>query len=119
VVEGIAGQVGPLHSVVTIVVLMGVVMLATIGKRGRRKKWLALTIGMFLHLVFDGVFAETEVFWWPLGGIDVGESTIPSFERSWQINVALEVVGAALVLWFLRQLAVARGSREIPAPPTC
>jgi hypothetical protein len=119
VVEGIAGRVGPLHSVVTIVVLMGVVMLATIGKRGRRKKWLALTIGMFLHLVFDGVFAETEVFWWPLGGIDVGESTIPSFERSWQINVALEVVGAALVLWFLRQLAVARGSREIPAPPTC
>jgi hypothetical protein len=74
---------------------------------------------MFLHLVFDGVFAETEVFWWPLGGIDVGESTLPSFERSWQINVALEVVGAALVLWFLRQLAVARGSREIPAPPTC
>jgi hypothetical protein len=119
VVEGIAGRVGPLHSVVTIVALMGVVMLATIGKRGRRKKWLALTIGMFLHLVFDGVFAETEVFWWPLGGIDVGESTIPSFERSWQINVALEVVGAALVLWFLRQLAVARGSREIPAPPTC
>ena len=36
VVEGIAGRVGPLHSVVTIVLLMGVVMLATIGKRGAR-----------------------------------------------------------------------------------
>lgn len=118
-VEGIAGQVGPLHSVVTIVALMGVVMLATIGKRARRKKWLALTIGMFLHLVFDGVFAETSVFWWPLGGLDVGEAAIPSMERAWQVNVVLEVVGAALLLWFLRQLAVARGSRELPTPPTC
>jgi hypothetical protein len=119
IIEGIRGQVGPLHSVVTIVALMGIVMVSTIGNRPRRKKWLALTLGMFLHLVFDGVFAETTVFWWPLGGTDLGGAKIPSLERTWQVNGALEILGAALLLWFLRQLAVARGSREISAPPTC
>lgn len=119
VVEGLTGGVGPLHSVVTVVALLGVVMLATIGNRARRKKWLALTIGMFLHLVFDGVFANTTVFWWPLGGLDLGGAAIPSIERTWQTNLVLEVIGAGLVLWFLRRLAVARGVRDLPAPPTC
>jgi hypothetical protein len=119
VVEGAIGEVGPLHSVVTIVGLMGVVMVSTIGNRARRKKFLALTIGMFLHLVFDGVFTETRVFWWPLAGTDLGEQAIPSVERVWQVNVLLEVIGVALLLWFLRQLAVARGSRNLPEPPTC
>jgi hypothetical protein len=119
VVEGLVGEVGPLHSVVTVVVLLGTVMLATIGNRPRRKKWLALTIGMFLHLVFDGVFADTTVFWWPLGGLDLGGAAIPSLERTWQANVVLECLGAGLLVWFLRQLAVARGARDLPAPPTC
>ena len=119
VIEGVRGEVGPLHSVVTIVVLMGIVMATTIGKRGRRKKLLALTIGMFLHLVFDGVFAETQIFWWPLGGADLGGQSIPSFERTWQVNLLLEAVGITLLLWFLRQLAVARGSRDLPSPPAC
>jgi hypothetical protein len=119
VIEGALGRVGPLHSVVTVVALMGVVMLATIGNRSRRKKLLALTIGMFLHLVFDGVFAETDVFWWPLAGVDLGGDTIPSVERTWPVNVALEALGAVLLLWFLRQLAIARGARDLPEPPTC
>lgn len=119
VVEGALRRVGPLHSVVTVVVLMGVVMLSTIGNRARRKKWLALTIGMFLHLVFDGVFAETNVFWWPLAGVDLGGDAIPSVERTWPVNAVLEVLGAVLLLWFLRQLAVARGARNLPEPPTC
>ena len=119
VVEGLTGGVGPLHSVVTVVALLGVVMLATIGNRARRKKWLALTIGMFLHLVFDGVFADTTVFWWPLGGLDLGGAAIPSIERTWQTNLVLEVIGAGLLLWFLRRLAVARGVRDLPTPPTC
>lgn len=119
VVEGLVGEVGPMHSVVSVVVLMGVVMLTTIGNRPRRKKWLALTIGMFLHLVFDGVFADTTVFWWPLAGVDLGGDPIPSVERSWQTNLVLEVIGAGLLLWFLRQLAVARGARDLPSPPSC
>lgn len=118
-VEGLIGEVGPLHSIVTIVALLGIVMLTTIGNKPRRKKWLALTIGMFLHLVFDGVFAATKVFWWPLGGVDLGGEAIPSVERAWQTNLVLEVIGAGLLLWFLRQLAVARGARDLPPPPTC
>lgn len=119
VVEGLLGEVGPLHSVVTVVALLGVVMLTTIGNKPRRKKWLAFTIGMFLHLVFDGVFASTTVFWWPLGGLDLDGAAIPSVERGWQANLVLEVIGAGLLLWFLRQLAVARGARDLPPPPTC
>jgi hypothetical protein len=119
VIEGIRGTVGPLHSVVTVVVALGVVMLSTIGNRARRKRWLALIIGMFLHLVFDGVFTDTTVFWWPLGGTDLGGAAIPSVRRTWPINLLLEGIGLVLLLWFLRQLAIARGARELPSPPTC
>ena len=118
-IEGLVGRVGPLHSVVTIVVAMGLVMMLTIGRRARRKQLLALTIGLFLHLVFDGVFTDTRVFWWPLAGTDLGERKIPSLERSWQLNLGLEMVGVVLVVWFLKRLAVARGARDAPSPPTC
>ena len=50
------------------VVLLGVVMVVTIGRRSLRRHLIALPIGTFLHLVFDGAFTRTQAFWWPFAG---------------------------------------------------
>ena len=103
VIDGIGGGAGPLHSLISVVAIMVVAMLATIGRRVLRKKLLALIIGMFLHLVFDGAFANTSMFWWPLGGFSTYGQALPSIERGW-INVALELVGVGLILWVRPQI---------------
>lgn len=103
VVDGIGGGAGPLHSVVTVIALLAVVMLITTGRRPVRKPLLAVIIGLFMHLVFDGAFANTSMFWWPLGGFETYEQALPSIDRGW-INVGLELVGVGLILWVRSQI---------------
>lgn len=44
-----------------------VVLLAT--RRGRRRRaWMALAVGMFFHLLLDGMWMSNEVFLWPFTG---------------------------------------------------
>jgi hypothetical protein len=103
IIDGIGGGAGPLHSVVTVIALLAVVMLITTGRRPVRKPLLAVIIGLFMHLVFDGAFANTSMFWWPLGGFATYEQALPSIDRGW-INVGLELVGAGLILWVRSQI---------------
>jgi hypothetical protein len=79
--------------------------LATIGRRVLRKKVLAVIIGLFLHLVFDGAFTNTSMFWWPLGGFATYEQALPSIDRGW-INVGLELVGVVLIIWVRSQIGL-------------
>ena len=60
---------------------MVVVMLSSVGRRPVRKLWLGLPIGTMLHLVFDGAWATTELFWWPLGGWSFEELELPEASR--------------------------------------
>ena len=54
VVDGVTGA-RVAHSVVSVVVAMGIVMGATFGRKPIRKAWLAVVIGLFLlHRVMDG-----------------------------------------------------------------
>jgi membrane-bound metal-dependent hydrolase YbcI (DUF457 family) len=131
VVDGLLGGAAALHSVVTAIAVLVVVMLATIGRRATRRRWLGLPIGMFLHLVLDGAFADTDAFWWPLTGLSVGDAPLPSLERGlW--NVALELVGLAICVWWWRRFHLADPTRRTyflrtgrvvvgaaPAPPSC
>lgn len=103
VIDGIGGGAGPLHSAVTVIALLAVVMLITIGRRPVRKPLLAVIIGLFMHLVFDGAFANTSMFWWPLGGFATYEQALPSVDRGW-INIGLELVGIGLILWVRSQI---------------
>jgi len=105
------GAIAPVHSIVVVVAYLTVAMLFTIGRRPVRKKALALAFGLFMHLVADFVFAETRLFWWPLGGLDVEATRLLTFDRPLGVNLVLEVVGVALLVWFLRRLAVARQVR--------
>jgi len=99
------------HSVVTTVALLAVVMLATIGRRARRRRWLALVIGVFLHLVLDGAFANARTFWWPVSGTRLPAARLPSIERGWW-NVPLELLGLlALARWWPRPAVSPRRAR--------
>lgn len=96
------GGARALHSVTLSIVLLVVVMLATIGQRAARRRWLFLPIGTFLHLVLDGAFNRTRVFWWPFAGWSFGDAPLPSVERGWW-TVLLEAAGLVAILWFVRR----------------
>jgi len=107
VVDGLTGW-RIAHSVVSVVAAMSIVMLATYGRRPVRKTWLAVVIGLFLHLVFDGAFANTEMFWWPIGGLEFSSDALPVVARGWW-NVPLEIAGmVALWLWWQRRRRLAQ-----------
>jgi hypothetical protein len=103
----IIGALIPVFSVVTVVGVLVAVMLLTIGKnaskRAVRKNFLALNIGLFMHLVFDGAFLNTKMFWWPLAGLSLDGYEIPFIERSF-LNIPFEIVGLGLILWTKRQI---------------
>eukprot|EP01041_Mallomonas_annulata_P034474 gene34474-57248_t len=80
-----------LHSLTGAVGAMVLVMLVTAGRRPIRRRLLSLPIGVLLHLVFDGAFSATEVFWWPfMGGFD--DASLPVAQRGWW-NLGLELAG--------------------------
>jgi membrane-bound metal-dependent hydrolase YbcI (DUF457 family) len=103
VIEVFLGHAGPLHSVVTVVAIMAAVMLITYGRKKSRSNMLAVVIGMFLHLVFDGAFANTKMFWWPISGLKFGDSALPVFDRG-LLNIPLEIIGVLLLLWTRNQV---------------
>ena len=110
-IDGLRGAVGPLHSVVTSIAVLFAIMIATAGRKPSRQRLLALPIGMFIHLIFDGAFSNTKTFWWPLTGISLSENSLPSVERgTW--NLPLEIVGVigCVVAW--RYFSLADKSRR-------
>jgi hypothetical protein len=105
------GGAGVAHSVTISVVVLIVVMLATVGHRSRRRRWLALPIGMFLHLVFDGAFTDARVFWWPFSGATPGEQPLPSIDRGF-LSVVFELIGLAILAWGWRRFRLADPRRR-------
>lgn len=100
------------HAVVFPVVVMTVVMLATRGRRLARRSFVMLSVGIFLHLVFDGVVDDSEVFWWPFTGVSFTGAEVPSVARGWGWNLVLETIGAALCVWLWRTWGLADSERR-------
>jgi len=63
-----------------------------------RRRWLGLPIGMFIHLVLDGAWANTHVFWWPAFGLSFGGDRLPELDRG-GLSVLMELVGVAALLY--------------------
>ena len=93
------------HSLTVAVAVLALVMAVTAGRKPIRKVLLAVPIGMLLHLVWDGAFSATEVFWWPFSG-SWGQHRVPSLERGWA-NVLFELAGAAMLVWVYRHFGLA------------
>jgi hypothetical protein len=92
------------HSLVVAVAMLVVVMAVTAGRKPVRRMLLGLPIGVLLHLVFDGVFTNASLFWWPfLGGWEDAE--VPSLARGWW-SVILEAIGVWLAWWMWRRFAL-------------
>lgn len=104
-IDAVWGGARGFHSVTMSVVTLVVVMLATIGRRTVRKRLLAIPIGMFIHLVVDGAFDSTKVFWWPFTGLSFADSRLPVVERG-LVNIPLEIVGVALCIFAVRRFGL-------------
>lgn len=74
------------HSLLAPSLVTVAILLAT--RRGRRRRaWMALAVGMFFHLLLDGMWAHTEVFLWPFfGPIPRGDS--PYWAGLWERALA-------------------------------
>ena len=91
-IDGVRGAVGPMHSVVTSIFVLFVIMVVTAGRKPSRQRLLAVPIGLFIHLIFDGAFSNAETFWWPLSGLSLSQNSLPSVERG-ILNLPLEIIG--------------------------
>jgi len=105
IIDAPIGGARVLHSVVGSVAVLMIVMFATVGRRGLRRRLLAIPIGTFLHLVFDAAFANTRVFWWPFGGVGFRDAPLPSWDRG-LVNIPLEIIGLALCAWAVRRFGL-------------
>ena len=108
VADGPLGGPRYAHTLLASVALLVLVMLVTRCRRALRRRALALPIGMFCHLVLDGMWTRTAVFWWPFLGDGLHDRGLPSFDRPLPLLVLMEVVGAAALVWTYRQLREAR-----------
>lgn len=108
--DGVTGGVWILHSITTSVAVVAIVMALTVRQRARRKRILALPIGMMLYLVFSGAWSNANAFWWPFSGWTVDDASLPVVERGWGWSVMLEIAGVALAVWIWR--AARLGSAE-------
>jgi hypothetical protein len=94
------------HTLLASVALLAAVMAVTRGRRAARRRWLALPIGTFVHLVADGAWTRAETFWWPfLGGELAGP--LPSLDHGLAVVLAMELAGAVAVAWFVTRTGLA------------
>ncbi len=110
---GVAGP-WPAHTLLANAGLLVGVMLATRGRRLLRRRLLALPIGSLLHLVLDGAWTDTTVFWWPALGTGVGDQALLSVERG-VVNLVLELAGLAALagVWTRFHLAEPQRRRQL------
>jgi membrane-bound metal-dependent hydrolase YbcI (DUF457 family) len=87
-----------LHTLAFAVALLAVVMLATRRRRLRRRRWIGLAIGVFMHLVLDGIWSEAAVFWWPFFGVAFPPGPLPELDHG-AVTWLLEAVGLAALVW--------------------
>jgi hypothetical protein len=111
-VDLVTGGPFVLHTLLGSVVLLAVVMLATRHQRLRRRRWLGIPIGTFLHLVLDGTWATATLFWWPFLGGDPFSGTAPELDRPAGVLVVMELAGAAALWWIWRAFGLADPERR-------
>ena len=104
------GQARWAHSLTVAVAALVLVMLVTAGRKPIRRLLLAVPIGMLLHLVWDGAFASTHVFWWPFSG-SWGDVRVPSLQRGWW-NVASSSSGRCCWRWMWRRCELSDPQRR-------
>lgn len=101
--EVVLGGPRLLHTLLAAVALLAIVMLATQQRRLARRRLIGLPIGILVHLVLDGIWARSEVFWWPFFGSGFGNGGLPELDRPAGVIILMELVGLASLVWCWRQ----------------
>lgn len=110
--EAVLGGPRVLHTLLASVALLTVVMLGTRQRRLLRRQLISLPIGLMVHLVLDGIWTRSEVFWWPFLGLGFGEGQLPELDRPVVLVVLLEAVGATALAWWWRACGFADRERR-------
>jgi membrane-bound metal-dependent hydrolase YbcI (DUF457 family) len=96
--DAVTGGPWVLHTLLASVTVLAAVMLLTRRRRLVRRRWLGLPIGMFVHLILDGAWTNTDVFWWPAFGSSFGSGSLPEFDRG-ALALLMEIVGLAALAY--------------------
>jgi hypothetical protein len=105
------GEPRLLHSLSGAALALVVVMVAAPGRRLVQRRWLALPVGMLLHLALDGAWADPDAFWWPFLGTEWSTSELPELGRG-GLNMVLELAGAAACWWAWRRFRLDEPERR-------
>ncbi len=85
---------------------------STRGRRLAARRAVGLPIGLFLHLVLDGTWLNSSLFWWPFGGgRPLGEGPVPEFDHV-GTSLVLEAVGVVLAIFVIRRYELAAPDRR-------
>ena len=105
------GEPRLLHSLTGAALLLAIVMVGARGQRLVQRRLLGLPIGVLMHLVLDGAWADTRGFWWPFLGASWSSSELPEIGRG-ALNLLLEAVGAAACWWGWTRFRLAEPERR-------
>jgi hypothetical protein len=107
-----------LHSITGAAVVLGAAMVITPRRRLVQRRLVAVPIGMFLHLLLDGVWTDTRAFWWPFAGLAWSDSRLPELSRG-ALDLLLELAGAAMLWWCWRRFRLDEPDRRARFLRTC
>ena len=101
--EVLVGSPPILHTLACSVGCLFGVMALTSKRRLLRRRLLGVPIGLFFHLVLDATWSNSELFWWPAFGLDLGAQAAPEAGRPLVVGLLLELVAIALGVWAWRR----------------
>src|SRR5690606_35629367 len=87
-----------LHSLTGAAALLALAMVLTPRRRLVQRRLVAIPIGGFLHLLLDGVWADTDAFVWARSGGAWRDARLPGLGGG-GVDAGLEVAGAAARWW--------------------
>ena len=105
------GEPRLLHALAGASAALVLVMLAARGRRVVQRRWLGVPIGMLLHLVLDGAWADADAFWWPFLGVEWSTAELPEIGRG-AFNIVLELIGGAVCWWLYRRFRLDEPARR-------
>lgn len=99
--DDLIGHPTPLHTLVGAAAAFGAIVVVTRNQRLASRRWVGIPIGMFFHLVLDGSWADTDLFWWPFTGGALADLSVPEMTWPLWLLAVTEIVGALVLggLW--------------------
>lgn len=111
IVELAAGRPAVLHTLIAPVAVMTLVMVGYRGRRIDQRQLLGVPIGLFLHLVLDGVWSDASPFWWPFTGWTFADKPLPELDRG-GLTLVMEAAGAVALWWWWRRWRLGEPERR-------